>query len=94
MTAKIETHPLDECPHQITEYLDECPECGELSACICLTAIVKEWEVEPTGIEGSFAYRYQYTRNGALVANFGYADTYREALDRIAHAILCEEAGK
>ncbi len=84
------THTLDECEFTSAEYFDECELCGELTACNCLASIVKEWEIGATGQEGAFAYRYQYTPQNSLVAFFGYASTYREAMDSIAHAVNCE----
>ena len=37
-------------------------------------------------------YRYQYKEKASdLVERFGYAETYREAMDSIAHAVNCEE---
>lgn len=85
------THTLEECELS-TATLDECDQCGELTACICLGAIVDEWKIEKAGKEGeSFAYRYQYKEKaGDLVARFGYASTYREAMDSIAHSVKCE----
>jgi hypothetical protein len=52
---------------------------------------VKEWEIAATGSEGAFAYRYQYQEKDSLVARFGYAESYREAMDAIAHAAICEK---
>jgi len=83
-------HTLEECEYTSTEYLDTCPECGELSACVCLASIVANWEIEATGQTGAFTFRYQYTPKGSLIALFGYASTYREAMDSIAHAVNCE----
>jgi hypothetical protein len=77
------SHTLEECPHQITEYLDECPDCGELSACICIGAIADDWAI----YRGDFIYTFQWWKDGDK--GEGYAETYREALDAIAHAILC-----
>jgi hypothetical protein len=90
------THTLEECPNISSEYQDTCQECGELSACICLASLVDEWEIEKAGKEGeSFAYRYQFKEKASdLVAYFGYASTYREAMDNIAHSVKCKEAGK
>jgi hypothetical protein len=89
----VMSHTLENCELTSTEYFDECELCGELTACICLGSIVDEWQIENTGIEGSFAFRYQYKEKGSLVARFGYADTYREAMDAIAHGAQCEKAG-
>jgi len=84
-------HTLEECPYISTEYQDTCQECGELSSCVCLASIVQEWEIEKVG-EGAFAYRYQYKeKESDLVAHFGYAESYREAMDNIAHAVKCKE---
>jgi len=90
------THKLEECPNISSEYQDICQECGELSACICLASLVDEWEIEKVGREGeSFAYRYQFKEKaGDLVARFGYASTYREAMDNIACSVKCKEAGE
>ena len=90
------SHNLTECDNTSTAYFDECDECGELSACICLGSLVDEWEINNIGKEGdSFAYRYQFKEKASdLVARFGYASTYREAMDNIAHSVKCKEAGK
>lgn len=90
------SHNLTECDNTSTAYFDECEECGELSACICLGSLVDEWEIEKAGKEGeSFAYRYQFKEKASdLVARFGYASTYREAMDNIAHSVKCKEASK
>lgn len=90
------SHNLEECDNTSTAYFDECEECGELSACICLGSLVDEWEIEKVGEEGeSFAYRYQFKEKaGDLVARFGYASTYREAMDNIAHSVKCKEESK
>ena len=90
------THTLEECPNISSEYQDTCQECGELSACVCLSSIVDEWEIEKVGKEGeSFAYRYQFKEKASdLVAYFGFASTYREAMDNIACSVKCKEAGK
>ena len=89
-------HNLTECDNSSTAYFDECEECGELSACICLGSLVDEWEIEQIGKEGeSFAYRYQFKEKASdLVARFGYASTYREAMDNIAHSVQCKEESK
>jgi hypothetical protein len=88
------SHNLTECDNTSTAYFDECEECGELSACVCLSSIVQEWEIEKAG-EGAFAYRYQFRQyKSDLVGQFGYAESYREAMDNIAHAVKCKEAGK
>jgi hypothetical protein len=87
-------HNLTECDNSSTAYFDECDECGELSACVCLSSIVQEWEIEKAG-EGAFAYRYQFRQyKSDLVGQFGYAESYREAMDNIAHAVKCKEASK
>lgn len=85
-------HTLEECQFTSTEYFDECQECGPLPSCTCLASIVQEWEIEATGREGSvFAYRYQFRKyTSDLVGQFGYAGSYREAMDAIAHAVNCE----
>lgn len=87
------THTLTECEFTSTEYFDECDLCGELSACVCLASIVDNWEITGTGQTGSFAYRYQYTPKNSLISFFGYAESYREAMDSIAHAVNCEKVG-
>jgi len=88
------THTLEEYPNISSEYQDTCQECGELSACICLSSIVQEWEIEKAG-EGVFAYRYQFRQyKSDLVGQFGYAESYREAMDNIAHAVKCKEESK
>ena len=86
-------HTLEECEFASTEYLDTCPECGELTACICLASIVSNWQIEATGQTGAFTFRYQFRQKESdLVEKFGYASTYREAMDSIAHAVNCEVA--
>ena len=87
---------MKECENSSTAYFDECDECGELSACICLGSLVDEWEIEQIGKEGdSFAYRYQFKEKaGDLIARFGYASTYREAMDNIAYSVQCKEESK
>lgn len=93
-SAKLYDHSLQECEKVSIEYQDFCPECGDLSVCICLGSIVSEWQIEATGSEGAFAYRYQYQeREGDLVAKFGYAESYRGAMDSIAHAVMCKLEG-
>jgi hypothetical protein len=86
-------HTLEECPNISTEYQDTCQECGELSSCVCLASIVQEWDIEKAGEGGgAFAYRYQFKEKASdLVAHFGYAESYREAMDSIAHAVRCKE---
>ena len=87
-------HTLEECPNISTEYQDTCQECGDLSSCVCLSSIVQEWEIEKIG-EGAFAYRYQFRQyTSDLVGQFGYAESYREAMDSIAHAVRCKEGSK
>ena len=87
-------HTLEECPNISTEYQDTCQECGDLSSCVCLSSIVQEWEIEKAG-EGAFAYRYQFRQyTSDLVGQFGYAESYREAMDNIAHAVKCKEESK
>ena len=87
-------HTLEECPYISSEYQDTCQECGELSSCVCLSSIVQEWEIEKAG-EGAFAYRYQFRQyTSDLVGQFGYAESYREAMDNIAHAVKCKEESK
>ena len=90
------SHTLEECPNISSEYQDTCQECGELSACVCLSSIVQEWKIEKVGKEGeSFAYRYQFKEKASdLVAYFGYASTYREAMDQIACSVKCKEVSK
>ena len=84
-------HTLEEFPNTSTEYQDTCQECGDLSSCVCLASIVQEWEIEKAG-EGAFAYRYQFRQYTTdLVGQFGYAESYREAMDNIAHAVRCKE---
>lgn len=91
---KIYDHTLEECERVSSEYQDYCPECGELTACICLGSIVNNWQIEATGSAGAFAYRYFYEeREGDIVAKFGYAESYRGAMDSIAHAVLCKLEG-
>ena len=88
------SHTLEECPNTSTEYQDTCQECGDLSSCVCLSSIVQEWEIEKAG-EGAFAYRYQFRQyTSDLVGQFGYAESYREAMDNIAHAVRCKEVSK
>ena len=88
------SHTLEECPNTLTEYQDTCQECGDLSSCVCLSSIVQEWEIEKAG-EGAFAYRYQFRQyTSDLVGQFGYAESYREAMDNIAHAVRCKEVSK
>ena len=88
------SHTLEECPNISSEYQDTCQECGDLSSCVCLSSIVQEWEIEKAG-EGAFAYRYQFRQyKSDLVGQFGYAESYREAMDNIACSVKCKEAGK
>ena len=85
------SHTLEECEYTSSEYQDVCPECGDLTACVCLGSIVQEWEIEDTGMGGLFAFRYQFREKASdLVGRFGYARTYREAMDSIAHSVKCE----
>lgn len=86
----VMSHTLEECEHASSEYLDSCPVCGDLTACVCLASIVSEWEIAATGQGGAFAYRYQFTPQDSPVARFGYAESYREAMDSIAHSVNCE----
>lgn len=90
------SHNLNECESTSTAYFDECEECGELSACICLGSLVDEWEIDKIGKEGeSFAYRYQFKEKASdLIARFGYASTYREAMDQIACSVNCKEVSQ
>ena len=87
------SHAIEECDLS-TATLDECDICGELTACICLGAFVDNWEIEATGLDGWMSFRYQYKEKGSLVGRFGYASTYREAMDNIAHAVICEREGE
>ena len=83
------THTVQECELN-SSYLDHCDTCGELTACTCLASIVSQWQIESTGQGGAFSYRYQYRENaGDLVEKFGYAESYREAMDCIAHSVIC-----
>ena len=91
-------HSFEECERVSTEYLDNCPECGELVACICLSSIVEEWSIIKLSFPLSFApestYAYNFKeKGGALVEYFGHASTYREAMDKIAHSVLCKRKG-
>lgn len=88
--SSLYTHEFDECELS-SEYQDLCQECGELTACTCLASIVQEWEIAATGSEGALAFHYEYREKGKLIAYFGYASTYREAMDRIAHNVLCKK---
>lgn len=87
------SHTITDCEFSSTEYFDECELCGDLTACVCLASIVDDWEIAATGQTGGFAYRYQYKPKGSLIAFFGYAESYREAMDSIAHAVKCEKVG-
>ena len=82
------THTLEECEHTSTEYLDECQECGDLTACVCLGSIVDEWSIH----KGDPLFTFQWWKGGDT--GEGSALTYREAMDKIAHAVLCEREGK
>lgn len=85
------SHTLIDCEYASSEYHDTCPDCGELTACVCLASIVAEWAISPTGQTGAFAYRYQYKeKESDLIERFGYAESYREAMDSIAHSVNCE----
>jgi hypothetical protein len=91
------THTLEECPNISSEYQDTCQECGELSSCVCLclhSSRVGDRRLRRE--EGSmWAYRYQFRQyKSDLVGQFGYAESYREAMDNIAHAVRCKEVGK
>jgi len=84
-------HSFEECERVSTEHLDYCLECGELVACICLASIVEEWQIKETGSAGAFAYSFDYKEGGSVIGYFGYASTYREAMDKIAHSVLCKK---
>jgi len=90
-------HSLEECERVSTEHLDYCQECGELTACICLASIVEKWSIGRLSFPLDFApeatYTYDYKEKGGLVEYFGYASSYREAMDSIAHAVLCKRKG-
>ena len=89
------SHTLEECELS-TSYQDSCDTCGELTACVCLGSIVQEWTIEDTGRgDGSvFSYRYQFRKyKSDTVGQFGYAETYRQAMDAIAHAAICGREG-
>lgn len=66
-------------------YFDHCDPCGELSACTCLGSLVDTWEISASGLDGWMAYRYQYRKGPANY--FGYASSYREAMDAIAESV-------
>lgn len=85
----MSAHTLDDCP--LSEaYLDECDLCGPLIVCTCLDSLVQDYEIASTGAPGVFAFRYEYRRyTSDLVGYFGYAETYREAMNAIAHAVSC-----
>lgn len=92
-------HTLEECEFTSTEYFDECQECGPLPSCTCLASIVKEWTIAKLSFPLSFAptatYYYEFTMHGCdLPAIYGIADSYREAMDAIAHAVNCEGGGE
>ena len=53
--------------------------------------IIGDYAIEATGQEGWLAYRYQYKEKASdIIERFGYAETYREAMDSIAHSVNCE----
>lgn len=83
MTKVGDKHALQDCPYQNTEYFDDCPLCGELSACTCLAGIADHWEIEKIGNVFSFCWC------AGKRLSVGVAHSYREAMDSIAHAILC-----
>lgn len=91
--GRVMSHAIEECDLS-TATLDECDKCGELTACICLGAFIDNWEIEATGLDGWMSFRYQYKEKGSLVGRFGYASTYREAMDNIAHSVICEREGE
>ena len=82
------SHNLTECDNTSTAYFDECEECGELSACICLGSIVDDWAI----YKGEPLFTYKWWKDGD--SGEGWATTYREAMDNIAHAVKCKEASK
>ncbi len=89
------SHALEDCEFTSAEYFDECQECGPLSACVCLASIVKEWTIARLSFPLSFApnatHYYEFTpHNSDLpVAYYGVAESYRQAMDAIAHAANC-----
>lgn len=89
------SHALENCDYVSTEYFDECQECGPLPSCICLASIVEDWEIVSLSFPLSFApnatHYYSFKPKSDLpIENYGVAESYRQAMDRIAHAVKCE----
>ena len=80
------THTLEECELS-TATLDECDQCGELTVCVCLGAIVDDWAI----YKGEHTFTYKWWKDGE--SGEGWAMTYREAMDSIAHSVKCEREG-
>jgi len=78
------SHALEDCPHASTEYFDECQLCGPLPSCVCLGSIADDWAI----MRGDPLFTFQWWKEGD--SGTGSAQSYREAMDLIAHAILCE----
>ncbi len=92
------SHSLIDCEFSSTEYFDECDLCGELTACVCLASIVSDWAITrltfPLSFAPSATHAYTFKPKGeGAVEYFGWAESYREAMDAIAHAVNCEKVG-
>lgn len=89
------SHVLEDCDYKSTEYFDLCSDCGPLSACVCLASIVEEWEIARLSFPLSFApnatHYYSFKPKSDLpIEYYGLAESYRQAMDKIAHAVNCE----
>jgi hypothetical protein len=88
------SHTIQECAYTSSEYFDECEICGDLTACVCLGAIVESWTISRLDFPVSFApsakYYFDFTPKQMRGEMWGVADTYREAMDKIAHLAICE----
>jgi len=90
-------HTLEECELS-SNPLDYCDPCGELSACTCLGSIVDTWSISKLTFPLSFApeatHAFTYVRKGEAGEYWGTASSYREAMDAIAHSVVCAKEGK
>lgn len=86
-------HTLEECEFTSTEYFDECQECGPLPSCTCLYSIplLSDYGIYRPSGSAVFTFTY-WTMNGRK--GEGSALSYREAMDKIAHAVNCEEVAR
>lgn len=91
-------HSMDECDFASTEYFDECETCGDLTACVCLASLVEDWSISGLSFPLSFApnatHAYTFKPIGGACEYWGVAESYRHAMDLIAHLVNCELGGK